>query len=36
MVSVRWCLYQIVVLVWLFCGVQLLEVGAAEWSIVIR
>jgi hypothetical protein len=30
----RWCLYQIVVLVGLFCGVGLSEVWAAEWSLL--
>ncbi len=30
----RWCLYQIVVLVGLFCGVQLSAVWAAEWSLL--
>lgn len=34
MASMRWCLCQIVLLIWLVCGVQLLEVGAAEWSLV--
>jgi hypothetical protein len=34
MASLRWCLYQNVVLVWLFCGVQLSAVWAAEWSLV--
>lgn len=30
----RWCLYQIVVLIGLFCGVQLSAVWAAEWSLL--
>jgi hypothetical protein len=34
MASLRWCLYQSVVLVWLFCGAQLSAVWAAEWSLV--
>jgi hypothetical protein len=34
MASMRWCLYQIVLLIWLVFGVQLLEVGAAEWSLL--
>ena len=34
MASLRWCLYQSVVLVWLFCGVHLSAVWAAEWSFV--
>ena len=34
MASMRWCLCQIVLLIWLVCGVLLLEVGAAEWSLV--
>jgi len=34
MASLKWCLYQSVVLVWLFCGVQLSAVWAAEWSLV--
>lgn len=34
MASLKWCLYQSVVLVWLFCGMQLSAVWAAEWSLV--
>jgi len=34
MASMRWCLCQIVLLIWLVCGVLLLEVRAAEWSLV--
>jgi len=34
MASLRWCLYQSVVLVWLFCGMHLSAVWAAEWSLV--
>ncbi len=29
----RWCVYQIIILVGLFCGVQLSAVWAAEWSL---
>ena len=32
--SQMWCLYRIVVLVGLFCGVQLSSVWAAEWSLL--
>src|SRR6185295_2779247 len=34
MASLRWCLYQSVVLVWLFCGMHLSAVWASEWSLV--
>ena len=34
MASTRWCLYHIVLLVCLVCGLQLPEVEAAEWSLV--
>ena len=30
----RWCLYRIVVLIGMFCGVQLSSVWAAEWSLL--
>lgn len=30
----RWCLYHVVVLIGLFCGVQLSAVWASEWSLL--